>query len=245
MGRGRSVAPVLVLATAGVLALPAAAADVGVRVGSFYFEDTSTGDGRVVADQGDRLVFRFEEGQHTATVDGYFDSGMRGSGATYATPALSRAGTFTLYCQVHGATQHVATLTIRATTAPSPSQTTAQPSPTRATAAPSKSPSPRPTPTRPASPSASPSPRPSPPSPSPATSPSPSASAAVVPTNSPEPSAVNSAPTPDSAGGPSDDVRPAVALDDGVGWLLPLALVLFAAGLGAGAIALGKRRRID
>jgi hypothetical protein len=35
-----------------------------------------------------------------------------------------------------------------------------------------------------------------------------------------------------------------VALDDGGGWRLPAALVLFAVVLGGGAIALGKRRRI-
>src|SRR5687767_15259982 len=114
------------IALTGLLvATPALAADVGVRVGSFYFDDSSAGDGRVVVDAGDRIVFAFEgNNTHTATVDGLFDSGPRDGGQSYTTSALMRPGSYTLYCSVHGARQHGATLQVRgrASAAPSPTR---------------------------------------------------------------------------------------------------------------------------
>jgi plastocyanin len=234
-------AAVVVVGLTGALALPAAAADVAVRVGSYYFEDTSAGDGRVLVDQGDRITFRFEEGQHTATVDGYFDSAVKGEGETYRTPALNRAGTFTLYCQVHGVPRHGTTLTVRAS-APGPSPTTARPSSSR-TAAPSTAPSPRPTATR----TASPSPRPTPASPraasgTPAPTPPPTRSPSPAPAAGEPSSVVPSAQAlPPAEDGP--DAAPSAARDDGAGWLLPLGLALIAAGLGAAGVAVAKRGR--
>jgi plastocyanin len=241
-----------VIVAAAALALPVAAATQGVRVGSFYFEDSTSGDGRVTVDQGDRITFTFEGAtQHTATVDGMFNSDVKSGGQTYTTATLTRAGTFTLYCQVHGAAQHATNLVIRPTAAPAPSPTTARPSPapSRATA---PAPTPKPTksaqavapspsragasPTRPSQ-SASPVSASAPASPT--ASPSGSASAAAVP-----PPAESASPSaePAAAGGPAD-VAPAAPLDDGGGWLLPIALLLSAGVLAGGAIALGRRRR--
>ena len=226
------------LVVAGVLlAAPAQAADVGVRVGSFYFEDASAGDGRVVVEAGDRLAFTFEGGStHSATVDGLFDSGRRSSGETYVTSALMRPGTYTLYCTVHGAQQHGATLQVRGSAS-------AAPSPSRA-ASPSPSPSPSPRLLPSLLPRRSPSPSPAAPSASPSPKPSPSVSVIAAP-------ALPSSAAPTLAESPSPSASPeAVALpepdptdDDGggTGWLLPTALALLVGGLGAIAYALRRR----
>src|SRR4051794_12579962 len=100
----RMTAMALLAAGALVAATPALATTSTVRVGSFYFEDASTGDGRVVVNKGDQITFRFEGStRHTATVNGMFASGDHSSNETYMTPALTQPGTYTLYCEVHGA----------------------------------------------------------------------------------------------------------------------------------------------
>jgi hypothetical protein len=204
-----------------------------VRVGSYYFEDATRGDGRVVVAAGDRITFSIEgKAQHTATVDGWFSSGRRSPGQRWTTPALTRLGTFTLYCQVHGAPRHGTVLVVRRAAAPSPSSTRKPPSP-----APSRAPSPTPAPPSPspsAAPSESPSPtaRPSfaPTSRTPSALPSPSGS----PTESPAP-AVGAGDTP--------DLQPAGPLDDGGPDVLLPASLLGLVLLGTAAIALGRRRR--
>src|SRR5689334_8486355 len=108
---GTTRSPRLVAAVAALAVLtavvPAAATTRLVHVGSYYFEDATHGDSRVVVQQGDRITFVFEgKAQHTATVDGMFSSGTRSPGARWTTPLLTRVGTFTLYCQVHGAPRH-------------------------------------------------------------------------------------------------------------------------------------------
>lgn len=119
----------------GVVALTgsvALASQVSVAVGSFYFEDSTVGDGKIVVNQGDRITFVFQgNAQHTATVNGMFDSQRKGGGDTYTTGTLTTAGTFSLYCGVHGAARHSSTLIIKststasATPAPQPSATNA------------------------------------------------------------------------------------------------------------------------
>jgi plastocyanin len=233
---GTTRSPRLAAAVAALAVLtavvPAAAATRTVHVGSYYFEDATRGDSRVVVQQGDRITFVFEgKAQHTATVDGMFSSGTRSPGARWTTPLLTRVGTNTMYCPVHGAPRHGTALIVQRRAAPSPSPTrkAASPAPSKtatprpssaapsASVSPSTSPSPSPTPTRAPSPVA----RPTAPAPSPSASPSP-----VV-----------------TANGSAPDVQPAAPLDDGgSGWLLPgslLGLVL----LGGAAIALGRRRR--
>lgn len=220
-----------------LVATPALAADVGVRVGNFYFDDSSAGDERVVVDVGDRIVFTFEgNNTHTATVDGLFDSGNRNGGETYTTPALMRPGTYTLFCSIHGAQQHGATLQVRGKAAPSPTRASSpSPSPVRTAAA-----SPRPVATT-AAPAPKPSPSASPkPSPSPSPKPSPSISviaAPAVPTTAPPTTDDSPTPGPDAVALP----RPAAADDDGTNWLLPAALVLLVLGLVATAIGLRRR----
>ena len=249
----RAAAPIAALLAVVVVALPAAAVTRGVRVGSFYFEDSSSGDGQVVVAQGDRITFSFEDSQHTATVDGMFDSGVKGSGESYTTGTLTRPGTFTLYCQVHGATRHGTTLVIRATASPSPSPTSAQPSPSPTKAKPSptptRSPSARPSPSATPTPRPTPSPSPTPsatrsPSPSPSATPTPSATAAALST-SPAASRVPAATSPEAAPSDTPDVARATPVeDDGSSWLLPVSVLLLLLLLGAVAIALGRRRQI-
>lgn len=241
----------MVLAT---LAVPASAATQSVRVGSFYFEDATAGDGRVVVNEGDRITFTFEgNNTHTATVDGLFDSGRRSAPQTYTTSPLMRAGTFTLYCSVHGAKQHSSSLMVRPAGGPSPS-------PTRAAPSPSPSPSPRPvvspTPTRSSSPAAAPTKTAAATAAtaSPVTaSPSPSASPSVV-LAAPRASSAGPA-TASPSGSPSPTAEPteaadrasrAIRSDDDSGfpwWLLLLALAL--ALVIAAAALVARRRRTE
>jgi plastocyanin len=241
----RAAAALGLLAVLTAASLPAAAVTRGVRVGSYYFEDSSAGDGQVVVSQGDGITFTFEgDTQHTATVDGMFDSAVKNPGQTYTTGALMRPGTFTLYCQFHGAARHSTILVIRQAASPSPSPTKARPSPSRTAApAPARSATTKPSRTPSSSPratAASPSPSRSP-SPSASPSSTPSASASPVVTSPRASASVTTSPAVAVAEPP--DVAPAVALDDGGGWLMPTGVVLLAILLGVGAIALGRRRR--
>jgi plastocyanin len=237
---------VLLGASAAVLlATPAVGATQGVRVGSFYFEDDSAGDGRVVVDQGDRIRFTFEGGaQHTATVDGLFDSDARSSGQTYTTAALTRAGTYTLFCRIHGASRHGTTLVVRATAAPSPTP------PRSPSARPSPSPKPRPSKPGPA-PSPAPVPAATSPAPAPtaaAPSPSPSPSLLIIPAPS-DPPRATAAPAPPASPSASPSAEP---VGDDIGsvdssgsglfvvpwWLVALVL----AGV-LGTVVAARRRR--
>jgi plastocyanin len=235
----------LALAGAASLALPAHAATRDVHVGSYYFEDASKGDGRVVVDQGDRITFTWDEPAppHTATVDGMFDSGEHVTPQTYTTSRLTKPGTYTLYCRVHGAARHHASLVVRgkgsATPTPSPS--------TR----------PSPSPSRTASPAASPTPSPVA-SPRTTLSPTPIRSTAHTPPASPTavrvipaPIAATSAPvaavpSATESGKPvAADIPPTVAdQDDDKNLLLPavLALLVLVGALTATGMALRRRR---
>jgi plastocyanin len=237
---------VLALAAAAWFALPAQAATRDVHVGSFYFEDASKGDGRVVVDQGDRITFTWDEPAppHTATVDGMFDSGERVTPQTYTTSPLTKAGTYTLYCRVHGPERHHASLVVTG----------------KGSAAPTASPStrPSPSPSRITSPPASPKPSPVA-SPHRTLSPTPIRSTATAPSAS-SPTAVRVIPAPGSsptasvAALPSatDSAEPVAAevprtvadQDDDTNLLLPavLALLLMVGALTATGLALRRRR---
>lgn len=168
LGLGAAVAVTAVVVGFGP---PALAQVRGVTVGSFYFEDASEGDGQVVVDVGDQITFTLSgRNSHSATVEGLFDSGRRSDGQTFTTGALTRAGTYTLFCTVHGESRHSTTLVVRkaaqpaATAAPTQGtapKATAQATP-KATAAVAGKPSAAATATAtasvPASPSATPSP---------------------------------------------------------------------------------------
>lgn len=128
------VVAVVLMATMG----PALAATRTVQVGSFFFEDGTMGDGQITAAVGDRITFQFQNGQgnHTATVDGQFDSGNKNGGTTFTTSPLLVAGTFTLYCNIHGRQQHGARLVVTGdepTPSPTPTTRSASPAPRRTT----------------------------------------------------------------------------------------------------------------
>lgn len=111
-----------------MLAGSAAAATVGVSVGNYYFEDSTVGDGQVVANVGDQLKLTVVEGAgHTVTIDALgIDSGQLVPGAVFVTPALNTPGTYTLYCRTHIARGHATTLVVRGstTTTTRPARTT-------------------------------------------------------------------------------------------------------------------------
>ncbi|HZN16004.1 MAG TPA: hypothetical protein VFB78_17180 [Acidimicrobiales bacterium] len=125
---------------------PARAALREVRVGNFYYEDSTVDDGKVEATVGDQLKFVVQDGgpgtPHTVEVDELnIHSGSIGSGKTYTTPPLQTAGTFKLYCKPHEAKGHKTTLIVYNAGEPIPFPTTtapaaATPSTTRAVAGP-------------------------------------------------------------------------------------------------------------
>lgn len=126
---------------------------VEVKVGNFYYDDQSVGDGKVEATVGDQLRFVVQDGgpgtPHTVDVDELdIHSGSLPSGSTFTTPALGRAGTFRLYCKPHDRRGHVATLVVYNAdgSLPAATTTTAAPAPTT-TAAPAPQPTTSPSPT--------------------------------------------------------------------------------------------------
>ncbi len=143
----RRVLASAVLGVGLVLAGSAVAAQQPVVVANFSFDDASPGDDTVVVNVGDQIKFVFPEAiQHSATVDGLFDSEPQSGGETWTTKTLTKPGTYTLYCTVHKASRHSATLLVRGSTTspppkPSPTKTaTATSGPTAAaTASPSAS----------------------------------------------------------------------------------------------------------
>ena len=98
----------------GSQADPVAAEVVTVNVGSFYFEDGSTGSrAEVRVNVGDQLRFVFESSGHSAEVDELgISTGTQGSGAEWVTAPISQAGTFELYCRPHRNLGHRTTLVV-------------------------------------------------------------------------------------------------------------------------------------
>jgi len=125
----------------GSQADPVAAEVVTVNVGSFYFEDGSTGSrAEVRVNVGDQLRFVFESSGHSAEVDALgISTGTQGSGAVYVTAPISQAGTFELYCRPHRNLGHRTTLVVldpQATTTTTQAPTTTTQAPTTTTQAP-------------------------------------------------------------------------------------------------------------
>jgi plastocyanin len=114
----------------------AQAAVSDVRVGNFYFEDGSVGDGQIVITAGDQLRFIVEDSgpgtPHTIDIDAFgVHSGNMAKGETFTTPALTEPGTYALYCSLHRNRGHETTLVILA--APGTTTTTASPTTTTTT----------------------------------------------------------------------------------------------------------------
>lgn len=125
----------------GFASPPADASLREVAVGNFYFEDSTTGDGRVEAVQGDQLRFTVYDGgpgtPHTVEVDELgIHSGSLASGETYTTPPLSTPGTFVLYCRPHVNRGHRAELVVRASSTGTTTTRPATTSPPTTTTAP-------------------------------------------------------------------------------------------------------------
>lgn len=136
MKRRAAFGLLFVAALASVLvATPSAQSAVrDVKVGNFYFDDASPGDGIVEALQGDQLRFTVLDGgpgtPHTVEIDELgIHSGSLAAGETFTTPPLNRAGTYSLYCKPHQNRGHKATLVIREATAPTSAPATSQPAP--------------------------------------------------------------------------------------------------------------------
>jgi plastocyanin len=114
---------------------------VTVEVGSFYFEDGSTGSQSLVsANVGDQLRFVFVDSGHSADVDALgISTGTRNGGDVFVTAPISQAGDFDLYCKPHRNRGHRTVLRVSNTQPPTstttlpPSTTTTQPSSTTTT----------------------------------------------------------------------------------------------------------------
>jgi plastocyanin len=130
------------------------AATIAVRTGSYYFEDATVGDGKIVAQVGDRLQFLTEDGgrgtPHTVEVDELgIHSGALGTSSTYTTPVLSQPGTFFLYCKPHQNKGHHASLIVLANATPTPTNAPTAVLTNTPTPAPTNARTPAPTPTGP------------------------------------------------------------------------------------------------
>ena len=95
----------------------ATAASSDVRVGNFYFEDASVGDGQIVITEGDQLRFIVDDNgagtQHTVDIDAFgVHSGHLAKGETFTTAPLTMPGTYALYCDLHRKRGHETTLVI-------------------------------------------------------------------------------------------------------------------------------------
>jgi plastocyanin len=101
----RSIGLATVLAAAASLALPATAATT-VSVGDNYFV-RSTGVPIVSVAKGSRVTFRWVghrlHNAHGVGISTGLTCNRTRTTGSCVTPILSRTGTFTVYCQVHGA----------------------------------------------------------------------------------------------------------------------------------------------
>jgi plastocyanin len=112
-----------------------AAGVVDIHVGSFYFEDSTVGDGVITARVGDQLRITFDDsGGHNAQVDALgIDTGVQGAGAVYISQVLTQPGTYELYCKPHRKRGHFTTLIVTGDSLP---PTTAAPTTAAPTTAP-------------------------------------------------------------------------------------------------------------
>lgn len=143
------VATLIAVAATAALSSVVFASVNDVRLGNFYYEDATVGDGKIEIRQGDQLRFITEDNgpgtPHTVEVDELgIHSGGLSTGQTYTTPVINQTGTFTLYCKFHENRGHVTTLVVRpsttTTTPPATTTTTTRPA-TTTTAATATTPS--------------------------------------------------------------------------------------------------------
>lgn len=224
------------LLAAGLLAGVVYGATRTVHVGTYYFDDATPGDGKVVAAVGDRISFVFDDSKsHSANVDALgIASGPLGQGQVYTTPVLRRPGTFQLYCQLHRSRGHVATLVVTgtaATPAPTPAPTPVPTASAAATAAPTAAP---------------PVPTPAPGDSGAPASAEPGSSAAVVASPDPGSSAdPGASPDPATSAEPGDEALPDGGTAEPV-WLRSVSLALVAGVpmvlLAAAAFVAARRR---
>lgn len=152
MSRVRVVALAVAIGGVAMASSDAFAALSDVRLGNFYYEDASVGDGKIEINQGDQIRFIAEDNgpgtPHTVEIDELgIHSGGLSTGETYTTPVINQAGTFDLYCKFHENRGHLTTLVVRArstatSTTKAPAPTSTAPAPTSAAPKPTSSPSP-------------------------------------------------------------------------------------------------------
>lgn len=126
---------VLTLLAAGALTvltqLPAHADVRTVYVGSFYFSTASGGPDNIalIVENGDQLRFVAQDNGHTVEIPDLGISQALSKGQTFTTKALTKAGTFSVYCAPHRNKGHATTLTVRAAAAESPPSPASEPAP--------------------------------------------------------------------------------------------------------------------
>jgi plastocyanin len=107
-------------ATAAVLAVPALAATKTVKVGdtgstSFWFISKAKNHGTVTAKVGDTVKWTFTgKFPHTVAVKSgpvKFDSGAAKKSGTFS-KKITKAGTYKIYCKIHGAAAQSMTLKV-------------------------------------------------------------------------------------------------------------------------------------
>jgi len=120
MKRTALLLPVFVL---WATAAPAVAATRQVSSGNYYFQDNETGSRQqVVVNKGDQITVTIAEapvaaflGAHTVDIDEMnVHSGDLTIGQTFTTPALTKVGTFSLYCDNHRNMGHQTRLVVKA-----------------------------------------------------------------------------------------------------------------------------------
>lgn len=122
-------------------ALVGLAAVIEVKTGSFYYEDSTVGDDRIVAEVGDQLRFVIEDGgkgtPHTVEIPGLgISSGPLATKSVYVTAVLAKPGEYQLFCKPHRKKGHETTLIVTGeplTTTTAPTTTTTTPPATEPT----------------------------------------------------------------------------------------------------------------
>ena len=122
------------------------AAVVGIATGSFYYEDSTVGDGKITAKVGDQLRFVIEDGgkgtPHTVEIpDLGISSGPLGTNKTFVTSVITAPGEYVVFCKPHRNTGHETILLVTGEALPPTTQqqpTTTEPS-TTTSSGPSKS----------------------------------------------------------------------------------------------------------
>ncbi|MCH7583450.1 MAG: hypothetical protein IIC72_12570 [Acidobacteria bacterium] len=108
---------------------------IGVKTGSFYYEDSTVGDDKITAKVGDQLRFVIEDAgkgtPHTVEIPGLgISSGPLATSSTYVTPVITKPGEYRLFCKPHWRKGHETTLVVTGTAITTSTPTTSPPNPT-------------------------------------------------------------------------------------------------------------------